>query len=49
MAKKRDDEMKKWRNDAKLSVTILFSLSFRDQLRSYDPSPSQGFSFSRAS
>ena len=44
MAKKRDDEMEKWRNDSKLSVTILFSLSFRDQLQSYDPSRSQGFS-----
>lgn len=49
MAKKRDDEMEKWRNDPKLSVTILFSLSFRDQLQSYDPFRSQGFSFSRAS
>lgn len=49
MAKKRDDEMEKWRNDSKLSVTILFSLSFRDQLKSYDPFRSQGFSFSRAS
>lgn len=44
MAKKRDDEMEKWRNDSKLSVTTLFSLSFRDQLQSYDPSRSQGFS-----
>ena len=47
--KKRDDEMEKWRNDSKLSVTILFSLSFRDQLQSYGPFRSQGFSFSRAS
>ena len=42
----RKNEMTKWRNGemTQSSVTILFSLSFRDQLQSYDPSRSQGFS-----